>query len=164
MGYRTSTVRTTTVCSSWCLLWGFLCESKRGFLTRSLGDHFSFHSSQMITSTEGLLSLRAHHFSDMWSVFGTKRYLLITTIRTTAGCQDHLRETPHIPREFRAARHPRPPTAVSTEAQVYSDLMQSLTYLLITSVPKDAASSWSILKIVCVCVCLCALKFNEGSM
>lgn len=84
-GYHTSAVRTTAAYSSWFLLWGFLCESKRGFLTRSHGDHFSFHFSHMITSTEGLLSLRAHHFSDTWSVFGTKRYLLITTIRTYCG-------------------------------------------------------------------------------
>ena len=62
----------TAAYSSRYLLWGFLCESERGFLTRSHGDQVSFHFSQMITSTEGLLLLRADHFSDTWSVFGTK--------------------------------------------------------------------------------------------
>lgn len=53
-----------------CFLWGFLFETKRGFLDSLHGDHFTFHFSQMITSAGGLL-LWVHHFSNMWSILRT---------------------------------------------------------------------------------------------
>lgn len=66
---------------------GFFLKVKGVFLTWSCGDHFSFHFSQMITSTEGLLSLWIHHFSNMRSTLEPHDAYYLPQLVLTVGAQ-----------------------------------------------------------------------------